>query len=58
MAHECPDCGQSCHCNGDIDDCFFENTYEQLHCKHCPLDQDMDDDYEGEVEEGEANESK
>ncbi len=20
MAHECPDCGQVCYCNGDIDD--------------------------------------
>lgn len=23
MAHECPECGMSCHCNGDIDDISF-----------------------------------
>ncbi|KKN09101.1 hypothetical protein LCGC14_1050120 [marine sediment metagenome] len=20
MAHECPECGQMCYCNGDVDD--------------------------------------
>lgn len=36
MAHECPECGRGCHCNGDIDDCFFEQSEEALSCHHCP----------------------
>ena len=35
MAHECPDCGCTCHCDGDIDDCEFEGTPEQMACTHC-----------------------
>lgn len=23
MAHECSECGRTCHCNGDIDDIFM-----------------------------------
>jgi hypothetical protein len=45
MAHSCPECGQVCYCGGDIDDCCFENTPEQLHCQHCPFDCCEDDDY-------------
>jgi len=30
-----------CHCGGDIDDCQFEGTEEQLRCGHCD---DADDD--------------
>lgn len=40
MAHECPDCGQTCYCHGDIDDCIFDNSEEQAVCDHCPLDDD------------------
>lgn len=43
MAHECPDCGQTCYCHGDIDDCIFDNSSEQNVCDHCPDDED--DDY-------------
>lgn len=35
MAHECPDCGLICYCNGDIDDCVFSYTPEQDFCQHC-----------------------
>ena len=46
MAHECPNCWQTCFCNGDIDDCLFENTIEQNNCHHCPdEDEEGDDDY-------------
>lgn len=44
MAHECPICGLSCHCGGDIDDlCFFDSKYA-VHCTHCP-----DDEYDDEI---------
>jgi len=43
MAHECPDCGQACYCNGDIDDCFFDEGAEKCtHWREC--DQENDDD--------------
>ena len=31
MAHSCPDCGYTCHCGGDIDDCClqFEPLWQQ-----------------------------
>ena len=52
MAHSCPDCGQACYCNGDIDDCFFEESEEAMKCTHwkeCDPDnfdeQDQDKDY-------------
>lgn len=35
MAHECPDCGQTCYCNGDIDDCCFNFPEEVEKCTHC-----------------------
>lgn len=41
MAHECSECGQVCYCGGDIDDCLFNGTPEELHCRHCD---DRDDD--------------
>ena len=43
MAHECPECGQWCHCGGDIDDCGFNFAEDQAACKHCPPDQDHDE---------------
>jgi len=49
MAHTCPVCGMTCHCNGDIDDICIEyeedilvcrvwDAYEEdiLVCIHCP----------------------
>jgi hypothetical protein len=38
MAHECPECGQWCHCGGDIDDCGFNTPEDQFACTHCPPD--------------------
>jgi hypothetical protein len=35
MAHSCPECGLNCHCGGDIDDCEFDGTIEQMRCRHC-----------------------
>jgi hypothetical protein len=34
MSHECPECGSLCYCNGDIDDCEFSGTNEQMNCTH------------------------
>ena len=38
MSHECPDCGELCHCNGDIDDCCndFEDDYWDFEVKQPP----------------------
>ena len=33
-----------CHCGGDIDDCEFDGTPEQMRCGHC-ADRD-DEDYD------------
>lgn len=41
MAHECPVCGLTCRCGGDIGDCCFGET-EDLVCTHCPEDRDAD----------------
>lgn len=30
--HTCPDCGQACYCQGDIDD--HENELESERCVH------------------------
>ncbi len=53
MAHECPACGITCHCNGDIDDLclnFPENVEKCNHWKECNPEQDCDaeQDYEEE----------
>lgn len=45
MAHSCPDCGMLCYCGGDIDDCEFDDTPEQMRCGHC-ADRDNDNDEE------------
>jgi hypothetical protein len=45
MAHECPDCGQVCYCNGDIDDCEFNFPEDVDNCTHCLGKEDDDDDY-------------
>ena len=34
MAHTCPDCGQVCYCNGDIDDICLDLPKDQNRCKH------------------------
>jgi hypothetical protein len=38
--HTCPECGQACTCNGDIDDIMFDDGPEALACVH---DCDVDD---------------
>ena len=50
MAHECPDCGYTCHCNGDIDDCCFNFEEDIVRCKHCP-EEDEDGADSGDIEE-------
>lgn len=51
--HECPECGQACHCCGDIDDCVVKTTqWVFAHCTCCEdaddeCDFDEDDDYLG-----------
>jgi hypothetical protein len=34
MAHECPECGMTCYCNGDIDDCCFDLPEDIVRCTH------------------------
>lgn len=34
MAHECPECGLMCYCNGDIDDFLLNGTDEEFGCTH------------------------
>jgi len=37
MAHSCPSCGESCYCNGDIDDIMWDDDSEESDlCEHCP----------------------
>ena len=45
MAHECPDCGQLCHCNGDIDDCEFNFDEDVMRCTHCDGSDDDEPEY-------------
>jgi hypothetical protein len=35
MAHTCPECGMTCHCNGDIDDLCLDFDEDVLACTHC-----------------------
>lgn len=54
MAHECPSCGRTCHCGGDIDDINFGEEYS-CDCAYsawgCGLEMDdADDDWDMEEE--------
>lgn len=40
MSHECPNCGMYCYCNGDIDDCCFNDPQNVWSCHHCNDDDD------------------
>lgn len=51
MAHTCPECGQACHCGGDIDDIDIGEHAAEDACTCCPPDGVDDDDIES--EEGE-----
>ena len=47
MAHECPECGQTCYCNGDIDDCCNNFEEDVINCKHWKIcEQQNDDEYD------------
>ena len=50
MAHCCPECGSTCYCNGDIDDCVFDEDAEQEAACTCCIgktlgDEGLGDDY-------------
>jgi len=52
MAHTCPDCGQYCTCNGDIDDSEFNSEEALINCVHyltpeCSYGNDSFDDDNG-----------
>ena len=34
MAHECPECGEICYCNGDDDDTEINTDFAIIHCNH------------------------
>jgi hypothetical protein len=54
MAHTCPDCGQVCYCNGDIDDCLNEFEEDVINCNHwMQCEKESDDDFYAVDEEGE-----
>lgn len=44
MAHSCPDCGSTCYCRGDIDDCLLDFEHDIINCIHCPLEDLEEDD--------------
>lgn len=52
MAHTCPICGSTCHCNGDIDDCCFDFDEDVDACICClgKEEDDNEDDYIDEEE--------
>lgn len=50
MAHSCPECGMLCHCGGDIDDCEFDGTPEQMRCGHCDGEEEKSHDQPCSVE--------
>lgn len=55
MAHNCPECGSLCFCNGDIDDCCLDDPNSVNRCTHCPDDaedmQDEDEEDDGFIED-------
>lgn len=43
--HECPECGQACHCNGDIDDAVvMSSEWIYWNCECC-ANEDLNDEY-------------
>ncbi len=34
MSHECPECGQICYCNGDIEDMENQDVENYINCNH------------------------
>lgn len=50
MAHTCPDCQQTCYCNGDIDDIVMDTELSYMNCTCC-LGVDADEPEAGELTE-------
>jgi len=50
MAHECPECGCTCHCGGDIDDICLPNRHYEARCTCCPYPFDEEDNSEDDYE--------
>lgn len=44
--HTCPDCGQACYCEGDIDDCELEGG--EVDCICCCEEAERDDEEQSE----------
>lgn len=45
--HHCPDCGQACYCEGDIDDLAWgDDSEEAMNCMHYEQCEKDDVDYE------------
>lgn len=51
MSHECPDCGHTCFCGGDIDDCCFNFEYDVNNCTHCLGKKEAEAEYEANKED-------
>jgi len=49
MAHECPECGKICHCQGDIDDIILDAESSHINCEHWKI---CEQEYEDDEEEG------
>lgn len=65
MAHTCPDCGQLCHCKGDMEDCDYviQPHGGCIHYKSnsCISEDDFDDeydDYDSFLEDNNPNDSR
>ena len=44
--HECPECGQACHCSGDIDDAsVMSSEWVYDNCICCEDDDPYDQEY-------------
>ena len=46
MAHSCPECGQCCYCNDDIDDCLFDFDEDSDACTHWKICESQGDEFE------------
>jgi len=46
MTHQCPDCGLTCHCGGDIDDLLLDLDKYVNGCTHCAGDDSEPDFYD------------
>jgi hypothetical protein len=51
MSHECPECGQTCYCHGDIDDCCFNLPRDQDKCIHYKICELSEEEDLGEIDE-------